>query len=277
MQKKHAKQLKKKKKGFWDAVGDLNPVKHIMGAIESNNDTDVTSVQNINFDVSNKQITDQVAKCVNIASSSSLQTMDNSKCVEKILDTCAKADFKTDKAKNDCIKGASSMEYSNVAQTSEIDHKQMCQVHAVIDVLAKSKASIDNAAITDILQEATGPLTGNKFKSSTCQNVNGTMKGCQYIQNSACCANESIIDTKQQFELCGKVDGSTQKINSSSQQKCLLNADSIIKAEMDADIHNSNETKARQKAVLSGCGCILVMLCLFCFVCVLMFPEMLPF
>lgn len=144
---------------------------------------------------------------------------------------------------------------SNVTQENNSVISQTCTIQSAIETLLKKTSSIDSQALANVLQEATGVLSGSNTSSGeNCDVINNDMSSKSYMEHRSECANEITVDQKNHLGACGPVTGVIQKNQYANLQTCLMGTD--VKKESSAsgitDIEKERITKQKSDSNLSA-------------------------
>lgn len=145
------------------------------------------------------------------------------------------------------------MNYKNITQENVVEIEQKCIMNSAIETLLKKKSSVDAQAMAEVIQEASGLMSGdNSFVSEKCNVVSQDLSSINYIEDRADCAPIVASDQLNNIEICGSVADTVQKNKFSSLQECLKGTNVDKETEIEGDTKVSSNFKIDQKSVGVG-------------------------
>ena len=244
--------VQEKKKGIWDAVGDIanaavaitRPWVPMLNALTADSTVWQEIQQNMGIDIETKTIIDQTASCDLITT----QIQENiiSGAGPECIDAYARAGLSGDQ-----IIEATRVVIRDVDQINEADATAECKMNLAIEALSEMEATIDNLAMQEALSEASGLLAKSSIDQNICQAINIDQSACKYIQQNQCCA--SVINQHQRNILdtgcsSGTFRDISQKNVASAFGACQMASSSSVSDTITSHISNKAGQTAESKA-----------------------------
>lgn len=155
---------------------------------------------------------------------------------------------------------------SDVTQTNVSEINQTCTIQSAIETLLQKTNSVESQALAEVLQEASGLLSGdNTYKSDNCTLINTDMSSAQYIENRSACANEISVNQENKLEVCGQVTGVLQQNQFNGLQSCLIQSEAVSESSRDSDTVAKSESTIDQSTDTNISG-ISLTICLICLI-----------
>jgi hypothetical protein len=243
-----------------EAKGRENLVNGILGWLTPNNlaageNKVIDSVRNIiERNLSTCDIKNINQSCGNTSTVVQSNVLDNSEC-------------------SYCKDNPSKCLYENVNQINDSTIKQICTMNAVITHLATKKNDVDALALTKILQETSGLLSGNnEVQTEKCNVVRDDMSSKQYSDIRQDCLQQAAVKQENIIKACGVLKNVTQKNISDLNQECVVMAEAVSVVDLAATAKTRTEYAGEQKStgITLSEGCIGLLICvgiLFCGSC----------
>lgn len=138
----------------------------------------------------------------------------------------------------------------NVTQTNAAKISQTCTMQSAIETLLKKTNSIDSQALAQVLQKASGVLSGdNKSVSQNCNITNTDMSSQSYMDMRASCANSISVDQTNSLKACGEATNIVQKNTFDALQTCLQGSTVSKISDTTSDTKISAATKTDQASI----------------------------
>ena len=219
----------------WSPVG-------IIEAIGSNNKSDVR-VQNLikNVQTSINQ-SDLQNKCSNTNISNQLNIIeDTPECLQYKLQMMESLK-NTPELLKDFL---DSWNITNVTQDNISSNIKQCILSTHMEALNKQEASIENSALSLLMQKSSGLLSKNDAEQNQCQFVDNTMSACNYLKSTSCCNNKNIT-TQTNILRCKGGKDITQKNNMDNFQYCNLTGTSKLSLDQIGKLTNKSSIDTKQ-------------------------------
>lgn len=204
------RQRKEKATNAWDVLKTAaNPMAAVIDAVTSSAKSDQTLINNMGLTIDTESLMSQMGKCDNQIYTNQINS------ISGVQPKCIKA-WRVAGFTPAQIREASAGSMSNIRQSNDIPYTVSdCRVAQMLSSLSKMDASIDNMALQDVLNKASGLLAKSSSDQYTCNSLNQKMSACKYIRQSQCCNN--MINASQQNILDkGCATGKWSRINQSN-------------------------------------------------------------
>lgn len=147
---------------------------------------------------------------------------------------------------------------TNLQQVNDATVRQDCLINNAVVELMKVSSDIQAAATADLLQKASGPLTGdNKASNKNCNIVNKDISPKTYLDIITKCANAASIDQSNTFKGCGTATNVLQKNVMESLQECIIGNTVSKTSEIEDKTKIESKLKVEQSTELIGLGSLL--------------------
>lgn len=217
-----------------DALEDWSPA-GILKALGAQNKTDVDIKNMINNLQESLQNIDVQGVCKNKISSIQSNILDNTECVTALKDNPQALKILLDKIGN----------ISNITMENKNTNIQQCVISTYIQALNKQEANIDNSALIQIMQKASGLLSNNESKLNQCQFVSNRNTACTYVKSTSCCFNDNS-NVQENILKCVGANNVILRNQNDNLQFCNLSGNTTLSADQLSKLSNKAESKVQQ-------------------------------
>jgi hypothetical protein len=253
--------VEKKQKEWYESAASVTPfgfLSNLIGAVGSSNETITNNIKETGVSIDQKQLTESLSACdaqVKMVQSNLVDTREcdaqNEAQIDKLTGYLNEATVRKDYEGAEFIMKAI-QKLKDANQTGTIDQSNdaeltiKCKVNAVLSALAKADVTVENVAMMDILQKASGPMTSNSANTNNCNKTFIKQTGCQYLSNKSCCMTE--FESTQSNVKLGCPQGGTQTNRFVANLSCDAGSTTEAKIEAGADVKNKDEITTSQTA-----------------------------
>jgi hypothetical protein len=161
---------------------------------------------------------------------------------------------------------------TNIKQRNVAETEQKCIMQALLDVVSKKQASLENLVAAEALSKAEGLGAKNTVSQDTCNIVNKDMSSNDYINMTQSCNNEVFANQTNEIFACSGMEEIVQENLSTQKQECLQKAGVIKASDATAEVSNTTQLSATAEAtgvsplVSSGGAACCVVIIIFCLI-----------
>jgi hypothetical protein len=211
-------------------VNPLSAVDDIVNSLRSKNNVKQKLANILQVDVSSLDKMQSDQQCTQVFSGGQSNVIDMSGCAEMCK-----------------LHGANSCVLSNVSMSNDLDVQFACTMHGIMDVLASQTASVDNAAVLSIMQNAKGILAGNDTNAEPCNEVRSDMSASRYLQSTQKCAAKASFPQENILKCASAIDLSLHN-SASLYMNCMATETKKVVAKQKQVVKNTTETNTTQTA-----------------------------
>ena len=227
-----------------DAIGDWSPA----GIIRAIGASNIATVDQKNL-INNIQTTIQQSNLTENCTSESISTQLNviettSSCLtfrDKMIETLKN----NPEAQNKLI---ASWDITDITQENIDTTVQQCTLSATMNALSQQKTSIDNTALSLLMQKSSDLLASNDVNQNQCQVINNTQTVCNYLNTVLCCNNTASTDQSNILR-CSGGKNVVQSNTKAALQSCNLTGTSTLTADQISALTNKATADTKQTAV----------------------------
>ena len=255
------------KAGIVAGTGGLGAIPMIIDAFGSKAESRQKLRNVLNSKVTTTTLSNQTASCNNEISVVSSNDLDLTKTCEnsviKLYTILLENNAKFNRDEDDREKKAKQLQDAMLAavekakdgkkkirMTNTSSTESHCGVNQSLKSLQTMRASIDNQAMQNVLNQASGFMTSSSSDQDICNNIDTEMTACKYIQQSQCCNNAVNVSQSNVFKGCsnmGPID--VALVNSTNNLAgCMLSSDAVAEENLSSDTSNKSTQDAVNKS-----------------------------
>jgi hypothetical protein len=274
--------IEEKKKSLGESALEIfSPITSIVNAAGSKNESITNIINETGITIDQTQLTESLAACDIQVKISQSNLVDTTECdaqfyaqINTLTGFLNAANVRNDDKGAEFIMKAiknltDTRQTGTIDQSNDAELTVKCKVNAILSALAKADVTVENVAMMDLLQKASGPMTSNSANTNNCNKTFIKQTGCQYISNKSCCMAD--FESTQSNVKLGCPQGGVQTNRFVANLSCDAGATSEAKVEAGAGVKNETEVKIRQESSTSSASSSLVFcvcLCPCIFVCI---------
>tara|TARA_B110000285_G_scaffold23237_2_gene22387 strand:- start:48 stop:1634 length:1587 start_codon:yes stop_codon:yes gene_type:complete len=239
------KKVEEKKKKFLEEVGDFitktNPLLTVAQGIAGFLSSDASS----NSEIDNTLITKLKSIVIGAQENTCSQTAGGR--FANVIDSC-NSDCFNNMTSSDKLSAMENCKVNNISQSITNKVNQTCELSAMSEALTNMKASIDNTAIQEAINEAKGLGASANSEQTSCNNISVSQTACKFLTQNNCCSNLSSTTASNTLLNCGTSTNIIQAINNNVLQSCKAANSSSVSDTLDSTISNKSKQKSDNKA-----------------------------
>jgi hypothetical protein len=217
-----------------ETAGAFSPASFI-SAFKSKSDSKSTLINSLKTKFSTSSVLNQTNSCSNLVSNSQSNIIKGQTpaCIEVLI----KGGFTKDEIRSSV---------SDISQSNSTDQQAICEMQLLISALSNMDASIDNSALQQTLNKASGVLSTSASNQKSCNEITADMTACKYIQQDQCCNNELRSTQLNLLEAgCATSMSKIKQDNKLSQlERCKMGSSSVSEDQAKQDLKNKGDQKS---------------------------------
>lgn len=244
---------------FMKNLADNTTFGGLVKNMKAKNEAEATVLQILNSNISQNKNIEIQQSCNQGSASSQSNIIDNLKCAVcnggliydndgKYVGILPAENIKLSRYGKDG-KGPDSCIIENITQKNKSDVQKECVMTSMISALMEAQADTQAHAVAKLMQEASGLMSENKSKSSSCTDVKQNLSQSDYLKAISECAQQSTSSQSNALQYCGKANNILQENIQEATNNCIisntLKAEAVakIKTEVASDIDIGQKAK----------------------------------
>ena len=222
------------------ATAVANPLAGIIQGLKSKNEAKQKLANMLRVDISSMDSLQSNQKCTQGFSGGQSNVIDMRGCAEV------------------CKLHPGGCKLDNVTQSNTLNVEFACAMHGIMEVLSTQAASVDNAAVLTLMQNAKGIMAGNDTSADMCNDVKTGMSTSKYVKSTQICANKAALPQSNLIACAGMIN--VEQNNSSNLYgNCMAMETKKVTTRQKQNVKNSTETNTKQAATGISAIALIVM------------------